>query len=278
MDEAAAIAELTSANSPEPFPVELMEREWTEPGFDLDEDARVADGAYAAVFESRGGKVWLDVQGPPPDELLAWAEQRARERGAQRILGGSWDMNASLKAALERAGFLLIRHSWRMRIALADVAEQPVWPEGITVRTFQPGDERVFYDVHQETFEDHWEHTEAEPYDQWAHWLLQPPIFEPDLWFLAEADGEPAAVEMNYARPEVPGLGWVGILGVRRSWRRRGLGRALLLHAFQEFRARGYSDVGLGVDAANLTGATRLYESAGMQVFSRFDIYEKHLS
>jgi hypothetical protein len=35
--------------------------------------------------------------------------------------------------------------------------------------------------------------------------------------------------------------------------------------------------VGLGVDAASLTGATRLYEKAGMHVTRRYDTYEKVL-
>jgi ribosomal protein S18 acetylase RimI-like enzyme len=51
----------------------------------------------------------------------------------------------------------------------------------------------------------------------------------------------------------------------------------LLLQAFKEFRARGFREVGLGVDAASLTGATRLYESVGMRVTAQFDIYEKQL-
>lgn len=44
------------------------------------------------------------------------------------------------------------------------------------------------------------------------------------------------------------------------------LGRALLFHAFREFRRRGTSKVSLHVDAQSHTGATRLYESAGMHV------------
>ena len=43
-----------------------------------------------------------------------------------------------------------------------------VWPAGISVRTFRPGDERTFYEVHQESFEDHWEHDAPDPYDEWA--------------------------------------------------------------------------------------------------------------
>lgn len=70
-------------------------------------------------------------------------------------------------------------------------------------------------------------------------------------------------------------MGWVNILGVRRPWRQRGLGLALLLHAFDAFRTLNRRRVGLGVDAQNLTGATRLYEKAGMHVTRQYDTYEK---
>jgi mycothiol synthase len=277
-EDASAVAELVNLHSPEPFDVVWVERAWNEPGFDLEADARITDDAYVSLWDGRGGKAWLDLQGTPTPELLSWVEGRARERGFVRALGGHWDGNMALKALLEQAGYRLIRHSWRMRVALADVVEEPAWPQGITVRAFRPGDERVFYDVHQESFADHWEHDEPDPYDEWAHWLLQPPAFQPELWFLAEEDGEPAGIEINHERlPEEPGVGWIGILGVRREWRRRGLGRALLLHAFHEFRARGLTAAGLGVDAASLTGATRLYESVGMHVSAQYDFYEKQL-
>jgi hypothetical protein len=47
------------------------------------------------------------------------------------------------------------------------------------------------------------------------------------------------------------------------------------LQAFAAFRERGLMRAGLGVDAESLTGAHRLYESAGMRVSASFDIYEK---
>ena len=70
------------------------------------------------------------------------------------------------------------------------------------------------------------------------------------------------------------GTGHVNILGVRPGWRRRGLGRALLLHSFRELRDRGRLKADLGVDAENTTGAVRLYERAGMCVAHRMDTYE----
>jgi hypothetical protein len=52
---------------------------------------------------------------------------------------------------------------------------------------------------------------------------------------------------------------------------------ALLLHSFNEFYRRGSRKAGLGVDASSLTGATRLYERAGMHVARQYDSYQKEL-
>jgi ribosomal protein S18 acetylase RimI-like enzyme len=71
--------------------------------------------------------------------------------------------------------------------------------------------------------------------------------------------------------------GHVSVLGVKRPWRRKGLGLALLQHAFGEFFRRGKYKVELGVDAQSLTGATDLYIKAGMYVLRQRDMYEKEL-
>ena len=64
---------------------------------------------------------------------------------------------------------------------------------------------------------------------------------------------------------------------MRRAWRKRGVGRALLLHAFERLRERGCTRVGLGVDAHSLTGATRLYEGVGMRAVQQFIGFQKVL-
>jgi ribosomal protein S18 acetylase RimI-like enzyme len=55
------------------------------------------------------------------------------------------------------------------------------------------------------------------------------------------------------------------------------LGLALLYHSFGEFFKLGSRVISLGVDASNPTGATRLYQKAGMHVASEFVSYEKEL-
>jgi ribosomal protein S18 acetylase RimI-like enzyme len=65
---------------------------------------------------------------------------------------------------------------------------------------------------------------------------------------------------------------------VRRPWRRRGLGGALLAHAFAAFARRGQTRVDLGVDAEGETMPLRLYERAGMQSASAYELYAKRLA
>ena len=95
------------------------------------------------------------------------------------------------------------------------------------------------------------------------------------LWFIARDGDEIAGVARCEANRD--GGGWIGAIGVRKAWRRRGVGLALLRHAFREFHLRGDPHVGLGVDAENPTGATRLYERAGMRVMNELVLYEKEL-
>ena len=160
----------------------------------------------------------------------------------------------------------------------------PVWPQGITLRTFNPEtDAEAVYRADVDSFRDHFGFIEEpfeEGFERFKYFHIDHDDFDPTLWFLAMDGDEIAGI--NLCRPHSdayadPALGWVGSLGVRRPWRKRGLGLALLRHSFNEFYRRGRRRVGLGVDAQNLTGALRLYERAGMHSHRAFDFYEKEL-
>jgi mycothiol synthase len=131
------------------------------------------------------------------------------------------------------------------------------------------------YECHQESFADHWEFRPV-PLEAWRAFSVDRPDFDPTLYWLAEADGEVAGICLGqWHGSGDPTFGWVEVLAVRRPWRGRGLGLALLRDAFAELAARGATRVGLGVDAENTTGAVRLYERAGMQPVRRLDVYER---
>ncbi len=180
--------------------------------------------------------------------------------------------NRPARALLEGQGYAAARHFWRMVIDL-DAPPAPVaWPEGITVRPCaSEADERAVFFATDEAFHDHWGYV-PETYEEWRP--RQKDASDTSLWFLAEADGEPAAAALCTYFLD---MGWVRRIGVRRPWRRRGLGEALLRHAFGEFYRRGTTRIGLGVDASNPTGATRLYEKAGMHVVHEYALYQKEL-
>jgi ribosomal protein S18 acetylase RimI-like enzyme len=64
---------------------------------------------------------------------------------------------------------------------------------------------------------------------------------------------------------------------VRRPWRKRGLGRALLVRSLALFRERGMTEVVLGVDTENPSGALHLYESTGFRQLRQHASYRKPL-
>lgn len=272
-EDVPAVVRLMSESWPEPIDADTVRRVWTSPGIDLELDARLEDQSYALIEMIAEGRVWIDLRGQPSAAMLDWAEGRASEKAA-RVFSGGWSSSEALLHELERRGFRLVRHAHRMEIDLGDEIPAAAWPEGIELRTYRPGDERTFYDTYKESFEDSWEPSE-ETFEEWSHFLLESPVFDSQLWFLPVEGGEAAGFAICHPHPGSPELGWVRILGVRRPWRRRGLGKALLRHAFAELRARGMTRAGLSVDAESLTGANRLYEQAGMHVSARFDIYEK---
>ncbi len=266
---------------------------WTGPGFDPQRDAWVIeteDGRIAAYLEVRDldvpvadsdGYVHPDYQGRGLGTLLlGLAEARARsvtpklDAGQRRqLMGGISADNPAAVRLFEGLGFRAVRYFLRDVIQFAGPPPQPEWPDGFSARAFREGEDiEPVYRVVQEAFLDHW--GERHPsLEEWTHRWREMGL-DPGLWVIAESGGTIAGVSLGRMRGD---QGRVGILGVLRPYRRSGLGLALLRQSFVEFYLRGVMTVDLGVDAESLTGATRLYQRAGMREASRFAIYRKEL-
>lgn len=253
-------------------------RTWlTTPSVDVERDVRVfeQDGrliGYVDADKTKNEPVrwWSDVKVAPDvdaarvvPELLAWLEQRADD-GLLRVWTSADDER--LLPLYRADGFDVTRHSYRMEIELDGAEREPSWPAGLHVRTFEPDDERRVYEVVVEVWQDTTEPI-AEPFEEFRHWTTQRESFDPTLWFLVFDGDELAAFALDNPDDVDPDTGYVNLLGVRRPWREQGLGEALLLHSFGVFRERGYTRATLSVDASSPTGATRLYERAGMRVY-----------
>jgi ribosomal protein S18 acetylase RimI-like enzyme len=239
------------------------------------------EGRVAGYFD-----VWieedvadLDLAAPGFwDETFDHAENRARALGAKRVRSFVVEEHA-LGDLVAARGYRRIRSSWTMEIEFGVVAPaEPVIPAGIAIRPYRhPEDEQRVYEATQEAFADHWDFHPS-PIETWREFSVKAGNFEPDLWLVAWAGDEVAGASLNYPeRSGDPGHGWVGTLGVRRAWRRRGLGETLLRRSFAALYARGWRKVRLSVDAENPTGATRLYERAGMRVLRRSNTWERVL-
>jgi ribosomal protein S18 acetylase RimI-like enzyme len=176
-------------------------------------------------------------------------------------------------ALFEREGYQVVRHFYDMiRPNLEDIPDSTL-PEGIELRPV-PADDRVvlrqIWDANEEAFKDHWGFTQLGDND--FNRLLESSNYDPSLWRVAwdKASNQVAGVAIN----TIPAasnavhnrkLGWVDDLSVGRAYRKRGLGRALLVNSLLAFRERGMTMAGLGVDTENLSGALRLYEAVGFK-------------
>ena len=259
----------------------------TSDELDPEEDVRLAeeDGdlfGYADIWPNPHPTYWIDVRiAPTADaelarELLDWSLGRVRARGGDHVLAGVWSDEERLRSVMRHAGFERTRGSYRMRIDFDGELEEPRPPDGVRIRSMTADDAPVAHATHQETFEDMWAFFPT-AFENWKHWFVGDE-HDWSLFFLAEADGEAAGVALCRRQPTDPDIGAVRVVGVRRPWRRRGVGRALMLYAFHEFRRRGMRGASLGVDAESLTGAQRLYASVGMYVAREADIFERALT
>ena len=222
--------------------------------------------------------------------LIIWGEARARQV-IERV-PESARVSVQIQTApnheptvrlFEKLTFEPIRYSWFMKIDLEEEPPAPELPEVIEIQTFETfNDLETILKATDEAFEDHWGHIDHSEdtgrLERFRHSIEEDETFDPSIWYLAMDDGEIAGAAL--CSPHLGGdntVGIVDVLGVRRPWRKQGLGLALLHLAFREFYKRGYESVGLGVDSQNLSGATRLYEKAGMHIETEFAVYEKEL-
>ena len=217
-----------------------------------------APGRREAVFLAEPARA-----SPLADELLPWLRERCDVVRLMTFAGDTTRL-----AAFERHGLRHLRSSFSM--ARADsVGPVPVatFPNGVKVEPYRFGDDDQA--VHRLIYVD-------------AAWASVPGHAERDLeqWldtvrrcrsaFLARRNGRP--VGWVAGRVLASGRGSVDMLAVATRERHRGLGRALLLHAFADLQRAGGRDLTLDAQAEN-AAALGLYYSVGLEVEREWRIY-----
>ena len=277
-DDAEAVAALFAAAFGEARPIDAEDvRSWLR-----NEELR---SEWLRVLERDGrvvgyGDIWvqdeelaLDAAAPGCwDVFLDWAQERGRA-GASRQVRVFLPSGHELEQVVAARGYRPARSSFTMEVDLVARPTAPAPVDEIQLRGFRAEDAGAVRVALNEAFTDDPNHHHVSRAN-FREFFLKGRGVDLALWTLAWDGPELAGFVLS--SPEHGGdtsLGWVGTLGVRSAWRRRGLGSALLASAFLDLYDRGLRRVGLGVDAENVTGALRLYERAGMYVVRRFDTW-----
>ncbi|MFN8411251.1 MAG: GNAT family N-acetyltransferase [Anaerolineales bacterium] len=272
-----------------------LENEWKSEGFLVERDVFIVETKSGRVvgseeFYSENEHSHLKADGCIHPEFLGLGIgtsmlQKVTERAQMEIQLAEPDVRVFVQSAinnkdeaghvlLQTEGYSPVRYFWRMEINLQEAPSTVVFPDGIELKPFVKEEHAIaVWNADNEAFRDHWGSHDSS-YEDWSHGKFGNPNFDPTLWMIAWDGDQVAGFSLNRFRKDI---GWIGSLGVRRPWRKKGLGLALLTHSFGEFYKRGKTTIGLGVDASNPTGATRLYQRAGMHVASEFLTYEKTL-
>jgi mycothiol synthase len=219
--------------------------------------------------------------------LLLWMESRLRDIAAthpsQTARVFQVDVSQFQKGTaimLERSAYQPARHFFDMvRPTLDGILEFPL-PDGSEIRPVNPDHYRAIWKSVDETSQDEWGYKELTDGD-YQEWLTSP-HFQPHLWQVAwdiatnQVVGHVLTFIDNDENKQFNRKrGYTEGIGVDRSWRRRGLARALISRSLQAQRVAGMTESALAADSDSTSGVTRLYESCGFQTVKCNTIYRK---
>jgi mycothiol synthase len=253
---------------------------WARPGFDLARDTLLVfeDATLAGGTEvSRG---YVDGYVHPAHRgrgiggfLLDWAERRAVEAGHDRIGQSVPESLIEAHRLFESHGFARDRTAWVLTIDLDRPFDPPSLPDGIVLRDVVPGQERAVHAVIERAFNE-WPDRLPTTFEDWSAFMLARSSYRPELLpVLLEGD---EIVGVALCLDGDPVDGWIQQVAVARPYRGRGLGRALLVHAFRRFQDMGKRTCSLGTDTR--TGALGMYERVGMRVRHSYAHFGKRLT
>lgn len=286
------------------YSTEMFRGILTHPAIEIERDIRIIlnDMGQVVAYSGVGNvapyveinlvfRIHPDYENPQiRSVLLNWGEDLAIESVERApkdalVLATTWcfDKDTATLAYLADTDFEHVRSSYRMQIALNQPIPEQQFPSHIAIKTFAEVDHDLcqLIEADNEAFRDHWGYV-SQPIEtqleQTQHWIDNSPNIDFNYWYLA-MDGDEIAGSSLCAYYVIgqENHGHVDSLSVRPQWRRQGIALNLLYHSFHELKNLGRTHVTLSVDAQSLTGATRLYKKAGMEVIETTMTWEKIL-
>jgi ribosomal protein S18 acetylase RimI-like enzyme len=188
------------------------------------------------------------------------------------------DTEHATEVLLAADGYQAVRHNFDMVRPDLENIPDPRLPDNLEVRPALPEHYRTIFDASNEAFRDHWGYI-PDPEENFQN-MLEDPNFDPSLWRVAWEGDQVAGMVLSFINKAENTeynrkRGYTENICVRRPWRGKGLARALIYLSLKALKERGMDHAALGVDAENISGALKLYESCGYQTVKRSSIYRK---
>ncbi|MGE5829470.1 MAG: GNAT family N-acetyltransferase [Micromonosporaceae bacterium] len=211
------------------------------------------------------------------DEQLTRAEQVRRLRAPR----ADWQAHAAVPVTdadsprlYRRFGLAPVRYWSDMKADPAGAPELAL-PDGIVAAPYSAEDDWAVHAAHMEAFTDHWGYQRRE-FDDWVALTVHSSAFQAQLSLVARDGDAVAGYVLCYGDPD-PAQIYIGHVGVRAPWRRRGLAGALLARTLRTAHRLGYRTAALSVDAQSPTGAVGVYQRVGFTVAHQGVTYSRDL-
>jgi mycothiol synthase len=210
-------------------------------------------------------------------ELLDWQLSRAAAIRKEVAPDAAWEIHVGVLIGdetairlLRRFGLSPARYWFEMWAPTGPVASSAL-PSGLRSAPYAPEYDEPLHRAHMEAFADHWGY-QSRPFEDWAGLTVRSAGFLPALSRIAFDGDEIAGYVLSYKHAD-PERVYIGHVGTRRPWRRRGIAGALLAQVLADSAGAGLTSAALGVDADSPTGAVGVYERVGFTVAQRAVTY-----
>jgi len=218
-------------------------------------------------------------------KLIATALESLKSRGMETVLVDVRSDAIPGRTFAESLGFRMVRLSCTMRRDLVQMPEHVGENQELKVREVRADKEdeiRRFHDLFNETFSEEFDFRQ-DTLDDTLFYLSNPVRDSYHHYYyigwLSERPVGLITVSKDETQRESPEKEecFMSGLGVLKSARGHGVGKALMLHGLRHLKDLGANWVELTVDTLNPTHAMRLYERLGFKVRRQTLVYEKKL-
>jgi ribosomal protein S18 acetylase RimI-like enzyme len=178
------------------------------------------------------------------------------------------DSAKAMQAMLHAEGYTLSHTLYELRMDLNATWPHVDPPEGIVVRPFDPDRRaRAIYELEQEVQVEHGWLDSPIPFEAWRAGNTEHPLFDPTLYIVAWDGDRVVGYGSSWTGdPRQPDRGQIEWVNVRKSHRKRGIGRLIMLRLFAALQARGCDFVETRTGTDNPHHTPELAQRIGMQI------------